>query len=218
MWVSFCYSFAIYSFLRGERICRFEFFLAAQVQCQKSDGNKWGPFFRASRTFAVLSGRVWEGCEPASSGQLRSYAQNAGAAPLVRPHEDVTRTPAASAGNCRFTLDGSLFVVGMVVPQGPSGKCLCVFCLLFYFRERKTHKHKQICGIVPGLGGCQKFVYVFFFFFSGRSLMGGKHINKVPSKIPGQSREKFVYVFFFCMCFFRSLLFLRPQRNKPNQH
>ena len=29
--------------------------------------------------------------------------------------------------------------------------------------KKKTHKHKQICGIVPGLGGCQKFVYVFFF-------------------------------------------------------
>ena len=28
--------------------------------------------------------------------------------------------------------------------------------------KEKTHKHKQICGIVPGLGGCQKVVYVFF--------------------------------------------------------
>ena len=28
--------------------------------------------------------------------------------------------------------------------------------------KEKTHKHKQICGIVPGLGGYQKFVYVFF--------------------------------------------------------
>ena len=35
--------------------------------------------------------------------------------------------------------------------------------LFFSDRERKTHEHKQICGIVPGLGGCQKFVYVFFF-------------------------------------------------------
>ena len=32
---------------------------------------------------------------------------------------------------------------------------------------KKTRKHKQICGIVPGLGGCQKYVYVFF---SGHSL------------------------------------------------
>ena len=55
-------------------------------------------------------------------------------------------------------------------------------------------------GIVPGLGGCQKFVYVFFF---GSFLMGEKkHINKIPPKNPGQSRENFVYVFFFFMCFF----------------
>ena len=68
--------------------------------------------------------------------------------------------------------------------------------------KEKTHKHKQICGIVPGLGGCQKVVYVFF---SGHSLWGRrKHINKIPPKIPGQSRENFVYVFFFFMCIFRS--------------
>ena len=35
--------------------------------------------------------------------------------------------------------------------------------------KEKTHKHKQICGIVPGLGGHQNFVYVFFF---GSFLMG----------------------------------------------
>ena len=35
--------------------------------------------------------------------------------------------------------------------------------------ERKIHKHKQICGIAPGLGGCQIFVYVFV---SGHSLGG----------------------------------------------
>ena len=29
--------------------------------------------------------------------------------------------------------------------------------------KEKTHKHKQICGIVPGLGGCQNVVYVLFF-------------------------------------------------------
>ena len=37
--------------------------------------------------------------------------------------------------------------------------------------KKKTHTHKQICGIVPGLGGCQKVVYVFFF---GSFLMGAK--------------------------------------------
>ena len=35
------------------------------------------------------------------------------------------------------------------------------------FRERKTHKHKHISGTVLGLGGWQKFVYVFF---AGHSL------------------------------------------------
>ena len=60
--------------------------------------------------------------------------------------------------------------------------------------KEKTHKHKQICGIVPGLGGCQNFVYVFFF---GSFLMREtKHIIKSPpKKNPGQSRENFVYVF-----------------------
>ena len=38
--------------------------------------------------------------------------------------------------------------------------------------KEKTHKHKQICGIVPGLGGCQKFVYVFF---AGHSLWRRKN-------------------------------------------
>ena len=38
--------------------------------------------------------------------------------------------------------------------------------------KKKAHKHKQICGIVPGLGGWQNFVYVFFF---GSFLMGEKN-------------------------------------------
>ena len=38
--------------------------------------------------------------------------------------------------------------------------------------KEKTHKHKQICGIVRGLGGRQNFVYVFF---SGHSLWGRKN-------------------------------------------
>ena len=65
--------------------------------------------------------------------------------------------------------------------------------------KERTHKHKQICGIVPGLCGCQNLVYVFF----GSFLMGEKkHINKIPPKIPAQSREEFVYVLFsFCVFF-----------------
>ena len=66
----------------------------------------------------------------------------------------------------------------------------------------KTHEHKQICGIVPGLGGWEIFVYVFL---SGDSLWGiEKYINKIPppKKILGQSRENFVYVFFVLFVFF----------------
>ena len=74
-----------------------------------------------------------------------------------------------------------------------------------YVRERKkTQKHKQICGIVPGLRGCQHFIYVFF----GVIPYGGeKHINKIPPIISGQSRETSVYVCFSsCVFFSRSLL------------
>ena len=75
--------------------------------------------------------------------------------------------------------------------------------------KEKTYKHKQICGIVPGLGGCQKFVYVFF---SGHSLWGEKHVNRIPPKIPGQSRDNFVCVF-FSLCVSFSLLILRQNRG-----
>ena len=38
--------------------------------------------------------------------------------------------------------------------------------------KKKTHKHKQMCGIVPGLGGWQNCVYVFF--------VGSLLIHKYP--------------------------------------
>ena len=61
--------------------------------------------------------------------------------------------------------------------------------------KKKTHKRKQICGIIQGLGGWQNYVYVcvFFFFFVP---YGGekKHVNKIRPKIPGQSHESFVHV------------------------
>ena len=81
--------------------------------------------------------------------------------------------------------------------------------------KEKTHKHKQICGIVPGLGGCQIFVYVFFRVIP----YGGeeKHINKVPPKIPGQSRETFVYVFFsLCVFFVPKVLLGKRKSRKAN--
>ena len=89
-------------------------------------------------------------------------------------------------------------LLSVATPAEHAVKKYFFYCLQT-FRERKTHKHKQICGIVPGLGGCQ--------FFSGSFLMGKKrHINKITPKIPGQSREKFVYVF-FCLCVFFAPLF-----------
>ena len=81
--------------------------------------------------------------------------------------------------------------------------------------KEKTHKLKQICGIVPGLGGCQKVVYVFLF---GSFLMGEKkHINKIPQKIPGQSRENFVYVFFSLCVLFAPYHQLPPHQKNPEK-
>ena len=69
--------------------------------------------------------------------------------------------------------------------------------------KKKTHKHKQIYGIVPRLGGCQKFVYVFFLF--GPSPMGEKkHINKIPPK----SRDNPAKIMF--TCFFLYVFFFAP--------
>ena len=49
-----------------------------------------------------------------------------------------------------------------------------------------------------------------------------KHINKIPPKIPGQSREHFVYVFFLIVCFFSlprfgSEIALFGSKSGPNQ-
>ena len=57
------------------------------------------------------------------------------------------------------------------------------------------HEHKQICGIFPGLGGCQ---ILFMFMFFG-VVPYGVDTNKqnTPPPIPGQSRKTYVYVFFF---------------------
>ena len=66
--------------------------------------------------------------------------------------------------------------------------------------KEKTHKHNQIWGIVPGRGGCQKFVYVFL-FCSGHSLYyiwgSKKHIKR---KSPQKSRDNPLKILF--MCFF----------------
>ena len=72
--------------------------------------------------------------------------------------------------------------------------------------KRKTHKHKQICGIVPGLGGRQNLVYVFFLF--GPFLMGEKTHKQNPPKIQGQSRENIVYVLCLYVFLFLPILSL----------
>ena len=86
--------------------------------------------------------------------------------------------------------------------------------------KEKTHKHKQICGIVLGLGGWQNFVYVFFRSFLNYE--GEKTHKQNPPKIPGQSRENSVYVFslyvFFSQCwpvFTRPFSFLPPSPLPP---
>ena len=76
--------------------------------------------------------------------------------------------------------------------------------------RKKAHKHKQISGIVPGLGGWQKFVYhiklCVFFWGGGVIPYGGeKHINKFPPKSRDNPME---YLF---TCFFLSVFFLLPK-------
>ena len=50
---------------------------------------------------------------------------------------------------------------------------------------KKKHSNINKCaGIVPGMGGCRKFVYVLF--FQVIPYRGEKHINKIhPPQIPG---------------------------------
>ena len=72
-----------------------------------------------------------------------------------------------------------------------------IFCGQESGKEKK-HEHKQLRDC-PRTGWVPKFCFCVFF---GSFLMGSKkHINKVPPKIPGQSRETFltclfIYVFF----------------------
>ena len=69
-------------------------------------------------------------------------------------------------------------------------------------RERKKHINiNKFAGLSRDWGGAKK---LFMCFFRVIPYGGEKHINKIPPKIPGQSREKFVYVF-FSLCVFFSL-------------
>ena len=80
----------------------------------------------------------------------------------------------------------------------------------------KNNKHEQLLGVVPGMGGGVKFVYVLPFSWGERETH--KQISQeisgncrdspgtVPRIIPGQSRENFVYVFS------SSLVFSGPEK------
>ena len=93
--------------------------------------------------------------------------------------------------------------------------------------EKTTNKLKQLCGIVPEMGGGQ-IVYVFPFF-----LEKGKHINKILRKsqekagrVPGQSREnpgtiprKFCLCVFLFIGFFpgpKKVWYVLRNPKKPN--
>ena len=99
----------------------------------------------------------------------------------------------------QFSLLFCAFLLSFPRIQGFSREenpCFFRGILVFFatkFRERKSRNTSlRDC---PGTGGgCQNFVYVFL----GSFLMGKKkiHINKVPPKIRGHSRENLVYVFF----------------------
>ena len=69
-------------------------------------------------------------------------------------------------------------------------------------RKRKTHKNiNKFAGLSRDWAGGK----ILFMCFFGSFLMGRKkQINKIPPKIPGQSRENMVYVFCSLCVFFRS--------------
>ena len=62
------------------------------------------------------------------------------------------------------------------------------------YQGRKTHKHKQMCGIVPGLDGWQDFGFVFF-------LMGRNAHKPNPPQNPGTIPVKnLLMCSFLCVC------------------
>ena len=69
---------------------------------------------------------------------------------------------------------------------------------------KKTHKHKQICGLSREWVGAK---YLFMCFVGFIPYVGEKHINKCPQK----SRDNPVKIMF--MCFLLHVLFFRAQRR-----
>ena len=111
-------------------------------------------------------------------------------------------TPASALGNWECFLC-SLFWAFF---GGPFSHFVAPFacCRECWSKKSIQGKKKHInINKYPGLSqdwaGAKNFVYVFF---SGRSCGGEKHINKIPTKISGQSPENFVYVFCSLCVFF----------------
>ena len=68
----------------------------------------------------------------------------------------------------------------------------------------------KFAGLSRDWVGAKKLFMCFF----GSFLMGEKkHINKIPPKIPGQSREMFVYVF-FSLCVFSLPMCAFPRKTR----
>ena len=89
--------------------------------------------------------------------------------------------------------------------RGPSAKTTLLETTLL---QGEKHININKCaGLSQDWVGGQN---IFMCFFSGHSLWGRKkHIDKVPPKIPKQSREKSVYVL-FALCVFFTPNFCEP--------
>ena len=86
---------------------------------------------------------------------------------------------------------------------------LLLFHVLFGIRP---HRHKQICRTLPGLGGREKFVYVFFV---GSFLMGEKTHKQNPPK-KRDNLVKLLLICFFALCVFFAIL-ISVKKNSPKE-
>ena len=77
------------------------------------------------------------------------------------------------------------------------------YITVIVFAEKEKHINiNKFAGLSPRLGGYQKVVYVFFFFFSGHSLWGRKTHKQNSPQNPGTIPWKFCLRVLFFMCFF----------------
>ena len=83
--------------------------------------------------------------------------------------------------------------------QGQKSAISGNFLLHWDFSGKKKHINiNKFAGLSRDWVGAKN---LFMCFFRVIPYGGEKHINKIPPKIPGQSRENFVYVF-FSLCVF----------------